>query len=151
MKEIASIAEKITGALADIDKEYSWFAMLFESDSLLRSASMHSLSARVENCLNNLASLEEWIDFRTTRKVCRNINLGDYLEKIEIMNIPVEHIIPIFKKRFYRLWLDMVLARYPIVANFRRRTQERTIEEFVSLDKPPVCNCKSADTFKTHK
>ncbi|KJR44322.1 DNA helicase related protein [Desulfosporosinus sp. I2] len=40
-----------------------------------------------------------------------------------------------FKKRFYRLWLDAILPKYPAVLNFRRRVQERTIDEFVYLDK----------------
>ena len=42
---------------------------------------------------------------------------------------------PVFQKRFFRLWLDSVLPEYPVVANFRRKTQESVIQEFDQLDK----------------
>jgi superfamily I DNA and/or RNA helicase len=44
-------------------------------------------------------------------------------------------IVPIFKKRFFRLWLDAVLPQYPAVLNFRQRNHNHTIEDFSLLDK----------------
>ena len=128
-------SRKISVSLADINTEFSWYTKLFESDEELRATTMPALYDRVMACMKGLALLEEWIDFRTARKDCCNHGLGDYLSKIEELQIPTEKIIPIFKKRFYRLWLDKILPDYPEVANFRRRVQETTINEFSDLDK----------------
>jgi very-short-patch-repair endonuclease len=128
-------SKKIINILTDMDTEFSWYTKLFENDEELLSTNMSALYDRVMACVNGLALLEEWIDFRTARKDCCDHGLGDYVAKIEEMQIPVEKIIPIFKRRFYRLWLDKILPDYPSVANFRRRVQETTISEFAALDK----------------
>lgn len=94
-----------------------------------------SLTARVDACLNKLAALEEWIDFRTARSHCYETGLREYVEQIDALSIPSNSIIPIFKKRFFRLWLDSVLPEYPVVANFRHKVQESIIQEFAQLDK----------------
>lgn len=126
---------QIADLLSDISKDFSWFTSLFESDVFLCEMRMPALVDRVEQCMNGLAALEEWIDFRSARKECRTIGIGDYVDKIEALDIPVGHIIPVFRKRFYRLWLDKILPNYPIVANFRRRSHEHIIKDFVTLDK----------------
>ena len=79
--------------------------------------------------------LEEWIDFRNARKNCREEGLSEYIEKIEAQKIAPSCILPIFQKRFFRLWLDAILPNYPAILNFRRINQENTIQEFASLDK----------------
>ncbi len=128
-------SKKILVCLADIETEFSWFAKLFETDEELRTTKMPALYDRVTTCVNGLALLEEWIDFRIARKECCDQGLGDCVAKIEELQIPVEKFIPIFKRRFYRLWLDKILPDYPAVANFRRRNQEATISDFAQLDK----------------
>lgn len=55
--------------------------------------------------------------------------------KIEAQKIAPSYILPIFQKRFFRLWLDAILPNYPAILNFRRINQENTIQEFASLDK----------------
>jgi very-short-patch-repair endonuclease len=114
---------------------FNWFLKLFDNPDELCTIRMPALTDRLQNCVNGLAALEEWIDYRNTRKQCCDIGLEDYIEKIEKMDIKASCIIPIFKKRFFRLWLDAILSEYPVVANFRRRVQEKTINEFAALDK----------------
>ena len=128
-------SKKILDALTDMNTEFSWYAKLFESDEELMATKMSALDDRVTACVNGLSLLEEWLDFRAARKECCDQGIGDYVKKIEDLQIPVDKIIPIFKRRFYRLWLDKILLDYPAVANFRRRVQETTISEFVALDK----------------
>lgn len=126
---------RISESLSDMDYEFCWFLKLFDEPEKFRFIRMPVLLDRLNGCTNGLAALEEWIDFRTAKTQCCDIGLGDYIEKIESLHIDSDAVIPIFKKRFFRLWLDSVLPEYPIVANFRRRVQESIIKEFVSLDK----------------
>lgn len=125
----------LTNAVHNMDTEFSWFLDLFENKDEIKTISMPALYDRAYKCMNGLALLEEWIDFRNARTNCQNEGLADYIAKIEELHIDASLIIPMFKKRFYRLWLDAVLPQYPAVLNFRRRVQENTIDEFSRLDK----------------
>ena len=121
--------------LNDIDIEFQWFLSLFGEKEKIKTLSLPALQDKLERCKNNLFLLEEWIDFRNARENCRYAGLSDYISKIDELHIDKNSIIPSFKKRFFRLWLDAVLPNYPAVLNFRRRTHENTINEFSELDK----------------
>lgn len=126
----------LSQAFCELSPNYQWFSALFDADSvaMLSQLTMPQLSDHCERCVNGQFLLEEWIDFRSTREKCVEIRLKDYIEKVDQMNIDKSNIVPIFKKRFYRLWLDAVLPQYPAVMNFRRRSHEDTTREFSQLD-----------------
>ncbi len=128
-------ALKLENAVDYIGIEFNWFLSLFDDKEKIKGSSMPALEDRLEKCLNGMSLLEEWIDFRNTRESCKAEGLQDYIDKVQEMHINTNDIIPIFKKRFYRLWLDAILPGYPSVMNFRRRIHESTIKEFTNLDK----------------
>jgi len=125
----------LSNSVNDLDVEFKWYLNLFENKEEIKHIPMPALYDRVQKGLSSLALLEEWTDFRNARTNCINEGLRNYIDKIVQLNIKAEYIIPIFKKRFYHLWLDAILPQYPAVLNFRRRRQEKTIKEFVYLDK----------------
>ena len=118
-----------------ISFEYQWFVSNFAHPEIFETIELSDLCNRLTACVNGLFLLEEWIDFSSAKANCIAGGLGSFIEVIEQHNIPSQNIIPIFKKRFFRLWLDSVLPEYPAVLNFRRKIQESTIDEFASLDK----------------
>ena len=95
----------------------------------------NKFKARLNDCGNDFEGLENWIDYSSTRKKIMGLGLTEYLNIIEYKPIPSIKIIPIFEKRFYRLWIDSVLPEYPAVAKFRHVTHEELIKEFTELDK----------------
>ena len=118
-----------------ISFEYRWFVSNFAHPEIFDTIELPDLYNRLNACANGLFLLEEWIDFSSAKANCIAGGLSSFIEVIEQHNIPSQDIIPIFKKRFFRLWLDAVLPEYPAVLNFRRKMQEATIDEFTSLDK----------------
>lgn len=118
-----------------ISFEYRWFVSNFAHPEIFDTIELSDLYNRLNACVNGLFLLEEWIDFSSAKANCIAGGLSSFIEVIEQHNIPSQDIIPIFKKRFFRLWLDAVLPEYPAVLNFRRKMQEATIDEFTSLDK----------------
>lgn len=127
--------QKLLQMKQDIDTEFAWFSKLFDDTTDLKTTIFPDLTERISQCNNGLFLLEEWIDFRNARKNCREEGLSEYIEKIEEQKITPTSILPIFQKRFFRLWLDAILPNYPAILNFRRINQENTIQEFASLDK----------------
>lgn len=128
-------SNQIKQELANITVDFDWFLKLFQSPDEWHAMTMPELTGRLTECANNLAALEEWIDFRTVRNQCYELGLGEYIHQIESLHIDAASIVPIFQKRFFRLWLDSILPEYPVVANFRRKTQESVIQEFEKLDR----------------
>lgn len=125
---------KLDACLQYIDQEFTWLLNLFDNQEELMNIRMPALADRLEKCRNGLSQLEKWIDFRNARSNCQNEGLSDFIEKIEMLQVETEFVIPMFKKRFYRLWLDAVLPQFPAVMNFRKSTHENTIQNFANLD-----------------
>lgn len=120
--------------LDNMQIEADWYISLFDDRNELLNANLHSLQDRIEKCHRNLYALEEWIDFSSCREKCKEAGLADYIGKVEEMGIGQNLILPAFLKRFYRLWLDAVLPKYPSVYTFRKRSHEDAIKEFGKLD-----------------
>lgn len=119
----------------DLRNEYNWFVKNFNQPELFDGMELCDLYTRLQSCMNGFSLLEEWIDFSAARDKCTENGLNDCISAIANYDIPANSILPVFKKRFFRLWLDAVLPEHPAVMNFRRKIQEDTIHEFASLDK----------------
>lgn len=128
-------SEQIRQKLDNITPDFDWFLQLFQTPDEWRNMSIPDLTIRLSGCMSNLAALEEWIDFRTVRSQCCELGLEEYIGQIETQSIDSASIVPVFQKRFFRLWLDSVLPEYPAAANFRRKAHESVIQEFGQLDK----------------
>jgi very-short-patch-repair endonuclease len=139
----AKSKEVIKPGLNNIKAEFVWYVSLFDDKDELLNTELFALLSRVEKCLGNLSALEEWIDFRNCRDKCKEAGLSDFIKKIEATKIKSNLILPVFLKRFYRLWLDAVMPKYPAVYSFRRRTHEETINEFRNLDKTQLSIARS--------
>lgn len=135
IEKCKAYAEQISAMLQDIEPDFNWFLSLFQDSILYKSMDLRLLSHRIQRCVNGLFLLEEWIDFINARNDCTKAGLNEYVQQIEQQRIKPCDIIPVFEKRFFRLWLDAVLPEYPAVLNFRRLKQENTIREFSQLDK----------------
>lgn len=135
VKQSGEFITKIENSIQRMDLELQWFINLFDDADRIKDIKMNALKDKLVKCQNGLASLEEWIDFRSARQNCISEGLQNYIDKIQQLQIDTNLIVPIFKKRFYRLWLDAILPKYPAVMNFRRRNHDNTIKEFASLDR----------------
>lgn len=126
------IMSKLKNAL---HKDIEWFVSLFNNGSDFYRYNILDLANRMSLCKDKKYLLEEWIDYCTNRERCNNAGLGEYVIKVEEMNIDSNYIADAYLKRFYHLWLDAVLPHFPAVQNFRARIQSQTINEFCELDK----------------
>lgn len=117
------------------DESFRWFIGLFDDGSKFDEFLLADLAQRAEKCFNNLELLEDWIDYRDIRKECAAGGLLSYLNVLDLQKNNPNDIIGSFKKRFYKLWLDSVIVKFKAVSNFRRKIQDKTIEEFKALDR----------------
>lgn len=132
--EISTYNKSLKDSLNQIQNEWRWFANLFDNKEELHHTDLTAVSIKVSNCLNNISSLEEWIDFRSCRDECNKEGLSEYVQKVEELKIDKDLIVGTFLKRFYRLWVDSVILKFPTVNSFRSRSHDEIIREFNRLD-----------------
>ncbi|WP_233568065.1 hypothetical protein [Cohnella faecalis] len=132
--EVSSYNKILKDNLNQIQKEWRWFASLFNNKEELHRTDVRVVSLKISNCLNNIFSLEEWIDFRSSRDECNKDGLSEYVQKVEELKIDKDQIVGSFLKRFYRLWVDSVILKFPSVNSFRSRSHDEIIQEFNRLD-----------------
>ncbi len=120
---------------AKVVEKLKWFISLFENPECLQIKELQEFIKQIDRCVNNMAALEEWIDYRGSRKECSVLGLGGFIEQVESQHIQAIQVVPTFLKRFYKLWLDAILTEYPSIKDFRRRVQEHRIMKFIELDK----------------
>lgn len=133
-KNISKLLLSVKGLTSTSAKDFEWFNSLYEKDYQLWELPISNVINKLKRCISNLHGLEEWIDFKNTRRNCYDNGLGNVVDIILTDKIPPEYVINSFKKRFYKLWLDSILSSYPSVAAFRRRSQEDMIERFKEFD-----------------
>ena len=126
--------EEISSFVENIKDNFEWLSNLFDNHVCFQELELMELNQKIDDCLNNLFLLEEWIDFRRAKKECLDEGLYEYIDKVEAMHLDKELIVPVFQKRFFRLWLDSVMPEYPAVMDFRRLNQENLLKEFKALD-----------------
>lgn len=118
-----------------LQNSIEWFVSLFNNGKDFYRCNILDLANRMSLCKDKKHLLEEWVDYCSNREKCSNAELGEYVNKIEELDIDSNYIVDAYLKRFYHLWLDAVLPNFPAVQNFRGRVQTQTINEFCELDK----------------
>ena len=118
-----------------LQKSIVWFVSLFNNGKDFYRYNILDLANRMSLCKDKKHLLEEWVDYCSNREKCGNAGLGEYVNKVEELDIDSNYIVDAYLKRFYHLWLDAVLPNFPAVQNFRGRIQVQTINEFCELDK----------------
>ena len=122
--------------LRDTASEYiKWFTSLFNNEEDFYQTNILDLSQRMSLCRDKKYLLEEWVDYCSNREKCNKLGLGAFVKQVEGLEICSNYITDAYLKRFYRLWLDAILPKFPAVQDFRGRIQAQTISEFCELDK----------------
>lgn len=144
--EISKSALAVKSWADEVEPWLIKFAKLFEENlqSQFGEVPLTELMQIVQNCMNNFASLEYLIDYRTAEQQLKKLKIDAFLEKAKALNLTSEEIIPIFKKCFYRSWLDAVMPRFPSVNSFRRLRQDEYVKQFRQLDKQHLEISKAA-------
>jgi hypothetical protein len=114
---------------------YIWFSQSFDESRKIHEMCFSELASLVSKCNVNLDQLEEWIDYNSIRIECNKNGLSRFLDLASDNNLNQEFLIPVYKKRFFSLWLDSVLTDFKSVQNFKQRDQDYLIKEFAKLDR----------------
>lgn len=116
------------------EAEYKWICGLFDGTVKFLEMDLRKLFARWNNCLEQLATLDAWIDFRDCRKKCCEAGLEQFVLGAEDAYYKSGTLVNCFMKMFYLKWIEVNCAGTDAVAQFRARIQDSKIERYCELD-----------------
>jgi len=120
--------------LLNCEAEYKWICGLFDGTVKFLEMDLRKLFARWNNCLEQLATLDAWIDFRDCRKKCCEAGLEQFVLGAEDAYYKSGTLVNCFMKMFYLKWIEVNCAGTDAVAQFRARIQDSKIERYCELD-----------------
>lgn len=120
--------------LLNCESEYKWICSLFDETVDFMGMDLKRLFVRWTNCVEKLATLDTWIDFRDSRKKCCEAGLESFVTGAEDSYYKAGTLVNCFMKMFYLKWIEVNCLGDDAVAQFRARIQESKIERFCELD-----------------
>jgi very-short-patch-repair endonuclease len=132
--QCTAILPKLSLNYGTVEGKLKWVSDLFDESVELEKYNINDLIDKLTKCKEKKHLLEEWVDYRSNRRMCDEKELSSYLDQVEESSIATEHVVNAYMKRFYRLWLDAVHPLFPAVQSFRGDHHSRLIQEFSELD-----------------
>jgi superfamily I DNA and/or RNA helicase/very-short-patch-repair endonuclease len=126
----AILSEKSEG-LIDLLR---WFYKLFD-ETIFKMSSPGVMLSKISACKDNIAALNNWIDYSSVKAKCISLGLESFILAVEKEGINKSKIIPVYKNHFYRKWLDCAMKESSVLKSFKRQNHENMINEFKQLDK----------------
>lgn len=116
------------------NSNFEWLNSLFEIEYQMYNKPLGDVVGRIERFILNLHDLEKWIDFNNVMSDCCSNGLKEVVDALLLEKIQPVEFKNSFEKRFYKLWLDAIIPKYPSVFSFRRDAREKMIETFRKYD-----------------
>lgn len=120
--------------LQSCETDYKWLCSLFDEKTNFLEMDLRKLYIRWNNCMEQLATLDTWIDFRDCRKRCCEAGLESFVLGAEDTYYKTGTLVDCFMKMFYLKWIEVNCAGTDAVAQFKTRIQESKIERYCELD-----------------
>jgi superfamily I DNA and/or RNA helicase/very-short-patch-repair endonuclease len=119
-----------------------WFFNLFE-DGMFNNKDIIFITDTIKCCKEKISDLEKYIDYKIEKNKCLSMGLSSFIEMIEFGDYKKEDILPIFKKYFYKLWLDNEKFKFESINKFKSTNHEKIITEYKELDRKQLENTTS--------
>lgn len=116
------------------EKDMCWVYSLFEENLDMPSWDVKKFNRKITACLDNIDTLDAWIDYRDSRKVCVDSGLREFVIGAEDNIYQDGTLDKIFLKAFYLKWIVAMSHNVKSVAQFRARVQNNHVERFRELD-----------------
>lgn len=130
-----SYAGRIIGIVESIKPQIEEFIGLFDNSvGDLRLVNKEALLARFEYCLNDYEKLGNWISFSSLLRDIEKYDAYNFVIYAIDNNIPVEDIPTLYKKAYYRQWIENIIQKTPVLAGFTRTAQDQTVNAFTKKD-----------------
>jgi very-short-patch-repair endonuclease len=117
-------------------------------DGPLESAPMTDVRNFVSAHLDARDRLREWVELRDAEEQVSANGLGSMLDLVVRDSADAAKLVPMFRKRFFTLWIDSCRRRVPLLAGFNSAEHAALIEEFRKLDQTQLLLARKRLAFE---
>lgn len=100
----------------------------------LQKVPMSSLMKKLDACMNEFGSVDNWCRLWILIGEIKKIGIGTYLDNALQQSIPASDLVMSYQKSFYYQWIDYILHQSPSLAGFSRIGHDRAVELFSKKD-----------------
>lgn len=96
------------------------------------------IAEKVKIMRDNIDLLDDWTRYNTIINDCTEAGLSEFLDKVKSSNVQLESIASIFRKLFFKSWLDAVFNERETLSKFYAEDHEKIIDQFCRLDRKQI-------------
>ena len=132
---LEELAKKLSACMDLFGDWHSRLADAFDDHIFnLRTASDQIALAKLADCHENAGQIDNWRRFYTLLSQLREKGLLAFVDDVIAQSYEAKDMVAAYKRAFFRQWIDYIIATTPVLANFNRMTQDRTVAVFSQKD-----------------
>jgi len=101
----------------------------------LRNLSFELIEKRLNEMLERVDALRDWVDYRALERDFSRTGLGIFLRNLIKSSCEPKDLPSIVRRSLLQVWLDWLFGKEPTLGQFRGQHHEQLIEEFRKLDR----------------
>lgn len=118
-------------------EEIQWICNLFENESQIKSMSIYQFQTYILQCVNEISSLQHWIDYKLCKQACFDVRLNSIVTLLEKEKVQIGELLPSFQKTFYQQWLQWAEKKYPCLVKFEGINENGKLIQYSNLVTKP--------------
>ena len=132
-------AEKLQKEIAYISEAKKRIITHFSSETFdFNTQNFNICYQKLRNCLSQFDKISLWTAFLKLLHQIDNASLLPYIDQVIKRKIAPNQIIPIFKKIFYKNWIEYILSSDAHLASFSRGRQDNNVTNFSRSDEASI-------------
>lgn len=133
--DLTRCSDDIEGCLSELLPVLSEFNGLFDNEIIdLEKIPIDHLIDRCTRCIDETDMIPNWVSFDRLRKEIINDHSYEFVMYVISNNLPVDELVVLYKKTFYRHWIESIIGKSRILTDFSRVTQDQAIRVFSQKD-----------------
>ena len=126
---LTSETEAVEEAKNHISKQFS-----MESLNLEKNSYQYCIQ-KIGGCLESFDKLGNWISFWSLMEQLSAEDLSGFLDLFIEKNIDADKIVGVYRRGFYKHWIESILFSVPELSSFSRIKQDQAVQSFVEKDR----------------
>ena len=137
-------AERLSDQLAVITEAKKRISGYFDSRALnLDEHSYDRCIKKLHRCANEFENLGNWISFMHVLMQLKKADLLSFIDVIIEKKVPAKDITGVYKKEFYRQWIESIIFMVPVLNSFSRIKHDQAVATFTEKDQAQFVISKS--------
>lgn len=133
LNQIDDLLAKLNKLFAELNS-YFLENIKTSNSNELEDSNYQQIKQQINLLIENLPGLKRWIDFTELLREATENGLTDFIESFGDSSFPVNDLMQLFSKGFYKKWIDRFVTEKEL-ANFSSELRQAEIEQFVDLDR----------------